>query len=306
MSLWARTADEAKLFTRDGENKRLLPGYPFPPSLKVTSDPKRAFSGARFIVLAVPSRTVRSNLGVLKDVSPDLPVIVSVTKGLEQDTGKRMSQVIEEELGEGVRERLCAMSGPNLSKEVARGQPTTTVAAAYNEGVALSVQSLFNSQAFRVYTNPDVIGVELGGALKNIIALGAGMSDGLGYGDNAKAAFITRGLAEITRLGVAAGANALTFAGLAGLGDLIATCASPFSRNRYVGEQVARGRPLREVLDSMPNVAEGVNTTIAARKLAAQLAVEMPITELTYKVLFEGLPPKEAVAELMGRAPRAE
>jgi glycerol-3-phosphate dehydrogenase (NAD(P)+) len=217
-----------------------------------------------------------------------------------------MSQVLADELPESFHSRIGVLSGPNLAKEIAQGMPASTVVASRDEWVALKAQELFMCSTFRVYTNNDVVGVELGGALKNIIALGAGISDGLGYGDNGKAAFITRGLVEITRLGVAAGASPLTFAGLAGLGDLVATCSSPLSRNRYVGEQLAAGRGLEEILSSMTNVAEGVDTTLGALRLASELNVDMPLTQAISMVLFEGMDPRQAVTDLMGRAPRPE
>jgi glycerol-3-phosphate dehydrogenase (NAD(P)+) len=214
--------------------------------------------------------------------------------------------VLEEELPPRLHPGICVLSGPNLAKEIAQGKPASTVIAGRDPATLFSVQDILISPLFRVYTSHDVVGVELGGALKNIIALGAGFADGLEIGENTKAAFITRGVAEITRLGLAAGAEPLTFAGLAGLGDIVATCASKLSRNRYVGEQLARGRRWPEIRESMDNVAEGVNTTEAALALAAQLQVEMPITQVTYRVLYEGLPPQKAIAELMERPPRSE
>jgi len=196
---------------------------------------------------------------------------------------------------------ICVLSGPNLSREIARGLPATTVVAAYDIKMAAKVQKIMSSPLFRVYTNTDVVGVELGGVLKNIIALAAGMIDGLDYGNNIKAGLITRGLAEITRLGVAAGANPMTFAGLAGLGDLVATCNSPLSRNRFVGQELAKGRALKEITAAMTGVAEGVNATVAALKLAGELNVEMPIAHQVHRVLFEGLDVRQAVTELMVR-----
>ncbi len=210
-----------------------------------------------------------------------------------------MSQVITEEIDPHFVSSICVLSGPNLSQEILRGLPAATVVAAESEAVARIAQKLLTTPNLCVYTNTDVIGVELGGALKNIIALGAGMADGLDYGDNAKAAFMTRGLTEMTALGVTLGANPLTFSGLAGLGDLIATCASPLSRNHYVGVELTNGRSLEEITDSMTGVAEGVSTTIAARNLAQQLGVEMPITEKLYQILYEGVSPRQAAAELM-------
>jgi len=217
-----------------------------------------------------------------------------------------MSQVIAEEIEPRFRSNICVLSGPNLSREILCGLPASTVVASWDEAVARKAQRLLNNPKFCVYTNTDVIGVELGGALKNIIALGAGIVDGLGYGDNTKAAFITRALTEVTALGVALGASPLTFSGLAGLGDVIATCASPLSRNHYVGTELSRGRSLDEITDSMTNVAEGVTTTAAAWNLAQQLGLEMPITEKIYRVLFTGLKPRQAAAELMSVEARHE
>lgn len=304
-SLWARTAEEAALLQRDRENRQRLPGIPLPPSLNITSDLEAALAPAGLIILAVPSQTMRSNLRALSSFLRPGVVLLSAAKGLEVDTAKRMSEVIREEIG-SMAAPICVLSGPNLSREIATGQPTTTVVAGPDLMVAQRVQEVLLTSVFRVYTHTDVVGVELGGALKNIIAIDAGLADGLGYGANGKAAFITRGLAEITRLGVACGANPLTFAGLAGLGDLIATCYSPLSRNHYVGEELAKGRKLDDILASIPHVAEGINTTIAALKLAARYGVEMPISEKTYQVLFEGLDPRRAVMDLLLREPKHE
>ena len=217
-----------------------------------------------------------------------------------------MSQVLEEELPESVHDGICVLSGPNLAREIAEDKPAATVVAGRNPERAAYVQQLLMSPTFRVYTSDDVIGVELGGTLKNIIALGAGIADGMAMGQNSKSTLITRGLAEITRLGTAAGAQYLTFAGLAGLGDLVATCYSPLSRNRSTGEQLARGRTWPEIRAGMENVVEGVNTTGAALAMAERLQVEMPIAQVTYRILFEDLPPKEAIAELMARPPHSE
>jgi glycerol-3-phosphate dehydrogenase (NAD(P)+) len=274
--------------------------------LRVTVSAEEAFGHAGLVIFAVPSKSLRTNVQRIRDALSREAVIISATKGLEVSTGLRMSQVLQQEFPEPFRSRICVLSGPNLSEEIARGQPASTVAASEDSRLAVMAQEALMTPRFRVYTSSDVLGVELAGALKNIIALGAGIGDGLGYGNNSKAAFISRGLVEITRLGVSAGANPLTFAGLAGMGDLITTAASPLSRNRYVGEQLARGQPLQEILSSMHNVAEGVDTTAAAVKMAEELGVEMPITQAAYRVLFEGLDPQQAVAELMGRAPQPE
>lgn len=304
--LWARTEREARDLSHTRENRRLLPSVTLPQSLHISHDPEEALSNAQLVIMAVPSQTMRQNARRLAPFLKHYPIIVSAAKGLELTTGLRMSEVLLEELSPPSPGLICALSGPNLSREVAQGQPTSSVVASPDLKVAAQVQEALMTPTFRVYTNTDVIGVELGGALKNIIALGAGLADGLGYGANGKAAFITRGLAEITRLGVAAGAHPLTFAGLAGLGDLIATCYSPLSRNRQVGEHLGRGRTLEAVLREMPHVAEGVSATLAALQLASRLKVEMPIAEKTRQVLFEGLDPRQAVTELMLREPKFE
>lgn len=305
--LWSWTEEEASQFKEAGENILLLPGFPFPQGLTITGSLEKALEGADLVIFVVPSKSMRENVKGAKDYLRDNMIIVSAAKGLEAGTDKRMSQVIEEEVDEHLHHRICVLSGPTLAKEVARGLPATAVIAAEEEGMAREAQSLLMSPRFRVYTSNDVVGVELGGAFKNIIAIGAGLCDGLGYGHNAKAALIARGLAEITRLGVAAGGQPSTFTGLAGLGDLVVTCSSPLSRNHFVGEQLAKGQPLKEILASLGlSVAEGIDTTAAARKMAQDLGVEMPITEHIYRVLFERLDPRQAVAELMGRPPKAE
>lgn len=305
-ALLARTDDEARRIRKDGENRRFLPGTPLPSTLEVTASSSEALADAGVVILAVPSQRFRQNLLWIRDSLHTKAIAVSAAKGLELQTGKPMSAVFADEMPPSLARRYCVLSGPNLAKEVIAGKPASTVVASKSRKAAKRVQGLLMSPRFRIYTNDDVIGVELAGALKNIIALGSGICDGLEYGDNAKAAFITRGLAEITRLGVFAGANPLTFAGLAGLGDVSATCFSRLSRNRYVGEELATGRTLSEILESMENVAEGVHTTAAALKLARRLGVEMPIVEATHQILFEGLELNEAVARLMGRPPRSE
>ena len=304
--LLARTPEESVALQSQRRNARFLPDVEFPDALTVSHDPEEAMGGAGMAILAVPSSSFRNNVRWVRGALEGSPLVLSVSKGLERDTGKRMSQILQDELPQRLHRRICVLSGPNLALEIVAGKPASTVVASLEHVVAEEAQSVLMSPYFRVYTNEDTIGVELGGALKNIIALGAGICDGLGYGDNGKAAFITRGLAEITRLGVAAGANPNTFAGLAGLGDLVATCASPLSRNHFVGVQLASGRPMEDILASMSNVAEGVYTTVAALKMAGGLDVEMPITKVTYQVLFEGLDPRQAVLELMGRPPKAE
>ncbi len=301
VNLWTRTGEEADRLNRAGEHTKRVPGVPFPPGVRAMASLDSALAKARLAILAVPSQDMRRNVRLVGKHMDSSVVLLSVAKGLELDSAKRMSEVIAEEIDRRFHPNVCVLSGPNLAKEIARGLPATTVVAARNASVAAAAQKIMSSPVFRVYVNTDVVGVELGGVLKNIVALAAGMVDGLGYGDNLKAGLITRGLAEITRLGVAAGANPLTLAGLAGLGDLVATCSSPLSRNRFVGLEIARGRLLKEILASMTGTAEGVTTTVAALKLAADLGVEMPIARQVYRVLYEGLEVRGAVAELMER-----
>ena len=304
--LMTRIEDEALLLNSERENSRFVPGFPFPDSMRSTADPDDAFASADLTIFAVPSQTMRANVrGLAEHIPPD-SILVSAAKGLELSTVRRMSQVIEEEMPPGWVEGVCVLSGPNLASEVVRGMPTPTVIASRNAVAAITVQHIMNSSVFRAYTNDDVVGVELCGALKNIIALGAGICDGMKLGDNAKSGFMTRGLAEVARLGVAAGANPTTFSGLAGMGDLIATCSSALSRNHHVGERLAAGESLDDIRRGMQNVAEGVDTTRAALDLARQLDVEMPIAQAIHDILFGGMSVSQAVRDLMGRDPRPE
>ncbi len=300
VALWARTKEEAERLAREGENTARLPGIPFPKGLSPTSSIEEALRDASLVILAVPSQEMRQNVRLVKGHIAEGVPILSAGKGLEAGTGKRMTEVIAEELDPEHGSKICVLSGPNLSNEIARGLPASTVIAAQDGEVAERVRQIMNSPSFQVYTSEDVVGVELGGALKNIIALGAGMADGLGYGNNAKAAYMAQGLSEIASLGVALGANPLTFLGLAGLGDLLATCASTLSRNHTLGEGLAQGRSMEEVVASIGSAVEGVPTTAAALKLARELGVEMPITERIYRVLFENLKPAQAMNELFG------
>lgn len=304
--LWARTKQEAAKLKKDGPNPALLSGVAFPSKLSITSSLSEALADVKAVILAVPSQTVRQNTKRISKHLNESMLVVSAAKGLEVDSGKRMSQVIGEEIRPAFQPNICVLSGPNLSREILNELPAATVVAAESESVSRAAQKLLTTPNFCVYLNTDVIGVELGGALKNIVALAAGIADGLGYGDNAKAALITRGLAEITALGVALGANPLTFSGLAGLGDLITTCASPLSRNHYVGVELANGRQLEEITNSMDGVAEGVSTTMAAWNLAQECGVEMPITEKMYQVLYQGADPRKAAVELMGAQAKHE
>ncbi|TEU02460.1 MAG: NAD(P)-dependent glycerol-3-phosphate dehydrogenase [Dehalococcoidia bacterium] len=300
VALWARTKEEAEGLARDGENNARLPGIPFPKGLFPTSAIEEALQGASLVILAVPSQEMRRNVRLMKGHIAEGVPILSASKGLETGSAKRMTQVIAEELDPEHRSKICVLSGPNLSKEIARGLLAATVIAAHDDKVAERVSEIMHSPSFQVYPSEDVVGVELGGALKNIIALGAGMVDGLGYGDNAKAAYMARGLTEIAGLGAALGADPITFLGLAGLGDLLATCASTLSRNHTLGEGLAKGRSIEEVMASLGSTVEGVPTTAAALKLARELGVAMPITEQIYRVLFEGFDPAQAMAELIG------
>jgi glycerol-3-phosphate dehydrogenase (NAD(P)+) len=302
----ARTQEEAEVLELEREHVARLPGYAFPASMHVTATAFEAFDGATALIYAVPATHMRSNLQATASVISGTPLIISGAKGLERGSSKRMSEVMTEELPPVLHSRVCALSGPNLAKEIVKNKPATSVVASADARSAEEAQAALNVGTFRVYTNTDIVGVEFGGALKNIIAIGAGISDGLDYGNNAKASFLTRGLAEIARLGVAAGANPLTFAGLAGLGDLMTTCYSPLSRNYRLGTEIARGKALEDVLAEMGEVVEGVNTTPAALEIAQALGVEMPITEITNRILFEELSIKEAVFQLLAREPKPE
>ena len=304
--LWARTEQEATKLRNAGPNPTLLPGINFPPQLSITSSLDEALAEVSAVIMAVPSQSMRQNIKLVAGYLKNTMLVVSAAKGLEIDSSKRMSQVITEEIEPRFQSNICVLSGPNLSREILNDLPAASVVAAGVEAIARKAQNLLTTPNFCVYTNSDVIGVELSGALKNIIALGAGMADGLGYGDNAKAAFITRGLTEISALGVTLGASPLTFSGLAGLGDLVATCASPLSRNHYVGVELTKGRSIQEILESMNGVAEGITTTLVAWNLAQQLELEMPITENIYLVLYKDADPRQVLDELLGTKGRHE
>jgi glycerol-3-phosphate dehydrogenase (NAD(P)+) len=296
--LWARTQREANKLRKSGSDR--FPDVTIPKEITITHQMGEALDEASAVILAVPSSTMRQNISRVANHLTKSTIIISASKGLEIGSNKRMSEVITEEINPRFAVNICVLSGPQLSQEIIHNRPAAAVVAAEDKDTAKKAQKLLTCPNFCVFTNTDVIGVELGGALKNILALGAGIADGLGYGDNAKAAFMTRGLTEITALGMALGANPLTFSGLAGLGDVITTCASPLSRNHFVGVELAKGRPLAEILESMRQVAEGVNTTLAAHNLAQQLGLEMPITEKIYQVLYENADPKLAALALMG------
>jgi len=291
---------------RERENKQKLPGIVIPKEIVITDDLDSATRGAEMLVLALPSHTVREVAKKLAKLNFADSIIVNLAKGIENDTLYRMSEVLREELPSNFSDRIATLSGPSHAEEVAVRIPTTVVVAGFQEEIAKRIQQVFMSQHFRVYTNSDIVGVELGGSLKNVIAIAAGICDGMGLGDNSRGALITRGLAEIIRLGERLGAKRETFAGLSGLGDLVTTCISKYSRNRFVGEQIARGKTLSQVLKEMAMVAEGVKTTKSAYQLSLRHKVEMPITEQVYKVLFEDKEPKKAIAELMTRDPKSE
>lgn len=301
--LWARKPDLAAEIREDHTNRSYLPDAVLPDSLESTSDLAEAVSGSDVVVMGVPSHGFREILaGLAPHIAPGVPV-VSLTKGVEQQTLKRMTELIAEILPgcpAGV------LTGPNLAREVIAGQPAASVIALSDEALAAELQPLFSTPTFRVYTNPDVVGAEVAGALKNVMAIAAGMADGMGLGDNAKAALITRGLAELTRLGVALGGQPLTFAGLAGIGDLVATCMSRQSRNRHVGEELGKGRSIDQISADMNMVAEGVKTSRAVVGLAAAHDVDMPIAEQVVAVLYEGRTPAEGLLSLMSRDPKQE
>jgi glycerol-3-phosphate dehydrogenase (NAD(P)+) len=312
-TMWGAFEESIERLIQNREQSRLLPGVKVPADVRLTANDADAFAGATMILSAIPTQYMRSVWERLKPHVPGGVPIVSVAKGIETSSLLRPTQVIEDVMiglrrpaSAGDSINLCALSGPNIAAEIARYLPATAVAASPDESLAQRVQATLSTQWFRVYTNPDVIGVELSGAIKNVIAIAAGIVDGLGAGNNAKAALVTRGLVEITRLGVAMGAREDTFNGLAGVGDLITTCVSPEGRNRTVGEQIGKGRKLDDILASMPSVAEGVPTTKAVRELARRFHVEMPITDAVHAVLFEGKDVLHALTELMTRDPKPE
>lgn len=291
VTILARTearAEELRREQQDCSSRTSLPSC-----LSLTSNVEEALDLAEFVILAVPAQSMRQNARQVRDSLTASMILVSVAKGLEAETGKRMSEVITEEIVSGLPQRVCALSGPNLSGEINQGLPATSVVAGEDIEVAKKVQGLLDSPNFSVFTSDDVVGVELCGALKNVIALGAGMLDGLELGNNAKAAFATIAWGEVVSLGIALGAKANTFYGLAGLGDLIATGNSPLSRNHYVGCELGKGRSLGEITAAMANVAEGIDTTMGVRRLASKLGSDVPIIDLIYRVLFESLSPVE-------------
>lgn len=297
--LWARRKDFCEHLQNARENTAYLPGVLLPANIHITNSMREAVSGKDIVVNATPSKAVRETAQLYKQYLGPNSILVSLSKGLDGQSYQRCSEVISEIIGD--KERVVVLSGPNHAEEVARDIPTATVAAGYNLAAAEQVQENFITPKFRVYTNPDIVGVEIAGALKNIIALAAGVCDGLGYGDNTKAALMTRGIAEITRLGVSLGAQPLTFAGLAGIGDLIATCTSKHSRNWQTGFALGKGEKIKEILERTGMVVEGVSTTKTASDLAVKVDVSMPITSALKEVIMDGKSPHLAVTELMLR-----
>ncbi|MCT9931426.1 NAD(P)-dependent glycerol-3-phosphate dehydrogenase [Planotetraspora sp. A-T 1434] len=304
-TLWGRRAEIVEAINDKHENPDYLPGLRLPETLRATTDPAEAMDGADFVILAVPSQTLRGNLAAWKPAIPPDAVLVSLMKGVELGTCKRMSEVIGE-VAEVPQSRVAVVSGPNLVPELAKLQPAAAVVACTDEEVAGRLQEACHLPWFRTYTNPDVVGVELGGAVKNVIALAVGVAAGMGLGDNVRATLMTRGLAEIGRLGAALGADQHTFAGLAGMGDLVATCTSPLSRNRTFGENLGRGMTLAEVVAATKQTAEGVKSCESVLDLARKHDVEMPITEVVVGVVHDGMTPAEAAMLLMSRTPKPE
>ena len=306
ITLWEFFPDLVENLLRDRENKSMLPGIKIPDNIRITNNISEAVKNSDIIVSAVPSHVVRTLAEKISSFDLRDKLVVSVSKGIENETLLRVSQIYSDVIPEFTQDQFIVLSGPSHAEEVSRFIPTTVVAASSNLENAKRIQDLFMTETFRVYSHTDVVGVELGGSLKNIIAIAAGIGDGVGFGDNSKAALITRGLVEITRLGTAMGAEPLTFAGLSGIGDLVVTCMSQHSRNRFVGDEIGKGKTLKQVLSEMVMVAEGVKTTKSAFDLAKKFKVEMPITDEVYKKLFEEKNPKEAVFDLMTRGAKQE
>ncbi|MGY5124696.1 NAD(P)H-dependent glycerol-3-phosphate dehydrogenase [Streptomyces nigrescens] len=305
VTLWGRREALVDAINNGRTNPDYLPGVELPAAVRATTDPAEAARGAEFAVLAVPAQTLRGNLAEWAPLLPADTVLVSLMKGVELGTAKRMSEVIEE-VAKVPAERVAVLTGPNLAKEVAARQPATAVVACADEAVARRFQAACHTSYFRPYTNTDVVGCELGGAVKNVIALAVGIATGMGLGDNAKASLITRGLAETTRLGLAMGADAHTFAGLAGMGDLVATCSSPLSRNNTFGTNLGRGMTLQETIAVTKQTAEGVKSCESVLDLARRHGVDMPLTETVVEIVHEGKPPMVALKDLMSRSAKSE
>jgi glycerol-3-phosphate dehydrogenase (NAD(P)+) len=305
VALHARRPELVKTITEDGENRDYLPGIRLPSAVRATGDAAEALDGADVVVLAVPSQSLRDNLTAWTPLLPADATLLSLMKGIELGTTKRMSEVIREVTGAG-SDRVAALSGPNLAREIAEEQPAATVIACSDPDRAAALQAACHTRYFRPYTNTDLVGCELGGALKNVVALACGIAEGLGFGDNTRASLITRGLAETARLGLELGAELTTFAGLAGLGDLVATCSSPLSRNRTFGEKLGRGMTVQEVQESTRQTAEGVKSCRSVLDLARAHGVDVPITEAVVRVCHEGESAAQMVREIMSREAKPE
>ncbi len=303
--MWEHNNEIAEKLNAERENTRLLPGVKFPENLKVTSDLNGLLENTDFVVFSVPAQVLRTVMDKVSSQIKEGMVLINTAKGIEVSTGETLSEVMKDEIKGKYHKNIVVLSGPTHAEEVAQQLPTTIVAAGELEN-ARKVQELFNTEDFRVYVSSDIIGVELGGAVKNCLAIGAGISDGLGYGDNAKAALITRGIAEMIRFGKVLGANELTFSGLTGIGDLVVTCASQHSRNRHVGERLGKGEKIQDILDSMIMVAEGVATVKAVYNKKQELGISMPIVEAIYSIIYEDADTKEMVKSLMTRELKGE
>jgi glycerol-3-phosphate dehydrogenase (NAD(P)+) len=304
--LWEFDTEEMQKLAKSREHKQKLPGVIIPDKVEITDDLNKAVSKSELLALALPSHTVRGVAKRLSSLKLKDALVVNLAKGIENNTLLRMSEVLRQELPSHLHEKITTLSGPSHAEEVARKHPTTVVVAGFKEDIAKKVQQTFMNPYFRVYTNSDLVGVELGGSLKNVIAIASGICDGMGLGDNSKGALLSRGLAEIIRLGEKLGARRETFAGLSGLGDLVTTCISRYSRNRFVGEEIGKGKTLKEVESEMVMVAEGIKTTRSAYQLSLKHQIEMPITQQVHRVLFEDKKPGEAIRELMTRDPKSE
>lgn len=306
VALWMHEQDLAEETERTRQNRVYLPGFPLPAPIKITSSMETAVTGTAFILLVTPSHTVRA---VAKQLAPFLSkdaIIICASKGLELDTLMPLSDVLKDVLHKDFHTRLCFLSGPSFAKEVAQKMPTAITLASYDAAIGKKAQDLLSNAYFRVYTNPDVIGVELAGSLKNVVAIGAGALEGMGYGHNSMAALLTRGLAEMARLGIAMGAQPATFSGLAGMGDLVLTCTGGLSRNRSLGVRLGKGEKLEAILKTTKTVAEGVKTAKAAHELARKYGISMPIVDEVYRLLYEEKDPKQAAMDLMTRELKGE
>ncbi|MCK9433152.1 MAG: NAD(P)-dependent glycerol-3-phosphate dehydrogenase [Candidatus Omnitrophica bacterium] len=303
VTLWGAFADYVKTIKKTRRNPRFLPGVKIPPAVEITSEISQAVSDKEIVVLAAPSQFTRAVLKKITGGFDKKTIFLSVTKGIEIASSQRISEIIHAELG---NVKLAVLSGPTIAGEVAKGIPTTAVVASKDRKVRKIIQDVFSTKRFRVYTNPDITGVELGGSLKNVIAIACGISDGLGFGTNTKAAILTRGLAEISRLGIAMGARVKTFSGISGLGDLVTTCINKNSRNRSLGEMIGKGKNLKDICGRMKMVAEGIPTAKSAYALSLKYKVDMPITREIYRLIYHGKPPLKAVNDLMSRKSKEE